>query len=70
MAVGTSISNNINIILIGTNKRRAINASTIKAKIDIDLNINIKEKTPLTARKCSKFQEYFSLIWKKLDFKE
>lgn len=42
--------------------------STIKKKFLIDLQIDEKEKTPLMARKSLKFQEYFNLIWKELDF--
>ena len=44
--------------------------STIKKKFDIDLDIDKNEKTPLNARKSIKFQEYFSMIWKELDFNE
>lgn len=44
--------------------------STIKSKFDIDLEIDLETKTPLLARKSKKFQEYFSIIWKELDFKE
>ena len=44
--------------------------STIKARFDINLDIDENIKTPLTARKTSKFQEYFSLIWKELELKE
>ena len=44
--------------------------STIKKKFDIDLDIDKNEKTPLNARKSIKFQEYFSMIWKELDFYE
>ena len=53
------------VIYILTNR-----PSTIKEKIEIDLNIDKNEKTPLKARESSKFQEYFALIWNKLDFKE
>ena len=44
--------------------------STIKKRFEIDLQMNKQEKTPLTARKTQKFQEYFSLIWKELDFSD
>lgn len=44
--------------------------STIKKRFEIDLQMNEQEKTPLTARKTQKFQEYFSLIWKELDFSD
>lgn len=44
--------------------------STIKKKFIIDLGIDKKNKTPLIARKLPKFQEYFSSIWKELDFNE
>ena len=44
--------------------------STIKKRFDIDLGIDKNEKTPLNARKSIKFQEYFSMIWKELDFNE
>ena len=44
--------------------------STIKKRFDIDLDIDKNEKTPLNARKSIKFQEYFSMIWKELDFNE
>ena len=53
------------VIYILTNR-----PSTIKEKIEIDLNIDKNEKTPLKARESNKFQEYFALIWNKLDFKE
>ena len=53
------------IVYILTNR-----PSTIKNKYYIDLNINDKDKTPLSARKTSKFQEYFATIWKELEFKE
>ena len=53
------------VIYILTNR-----PSTIKEKIEIDFNIDKNEKTPLKARESSKFQEYFALIWNKLDFKE
>ncbi len=42
--------------------------STIKNKFIIDLEMQSEEKTPLTARKAKKFQDYFSMIWKELDF--
>ena len=42
----------------------------IKNKYYIDLNIKDEDKTPLSARKTSKFQEYFSTIWKEIDFNE
>lgn len=42
--------------------------ATIKKKFQIDLEID--EKTPLKARNTSKFKEYFSQIWKELDFNE
>ncbi len=42
--------------------------STIKKRFNIDLEMNKEEKTPLSARKSKKFQDYFSLIWKELDF--
>ena len=44
--------------------------STIKNKYVIELNLNEQEKSPLTARKTSKFQDYFSMIWKELEYKE
>lgn len=44
--------------------------STIKKRFLIDLDIDKENKTPLNARKTSKFQEYFALIWKELDFSE
>lgn len=53
------------VIYILTNR-----PSTIKEKIEIDLNIDKNEKTPLKARESNKFQEYFTMIWNKLDFKE
>lgn len=42
--------------------------STIKKKFEIDLEL--EDKTPLKARNTTKFKEYFSLIWKELDFSE
>ena len=53
------------IVYILTNR-----PSTIKNKYYIDLNIKEEEKTPLSARKTSKFQEYFATIWKEIDFNE
>ena len=53
------------IVYILTNR-----PSTIKNKYYIDLNIKEEEKTPLSARNTSKFQEYFSTIWKEIDFNE
>lgn len=44
--------------------------STIKKRFDIDLKINKEEKTPLKSRKSPRFNEYFSLIWKELEFDE
>ena len=44
--------------------------STIKSKYEINLDIDNKDKTPLSARKTNKFQDYFSAIWKELDFKD
>lgn len=42
----------------------------IKNKFEINLEIDEDKKTPLTARKSPKFQDYFSLIWKELEFEK
>lgn len=53
------------IIYVLTNR-----PSTIKNKFEIDLNIKEDEKTPLNSRKSEMFNQYFSLIWKELNFDE